>query len=224
MPTDSDLDAPAPRPARPPAKSSPLRFVSPGTFGAAILLFFLPWTQVTCNGPTGAAQLATQTGFEAALGDVSPGAELVRLRELDEAQGGAKGPAANPMGMRLPAAGKKERTKPAHILWGYAGLLALGAVGPVWVAKRRDRGMAVLLLAGLALGVLGVLMASGFPLDTAVAEQQPGAKKTMVFSYLPSFWGSVAVLVAALAVGVLEVAGAKPAPRPLARRRATDSA
>jgi hypothetical protein len=89
---DNDDASPSPRPApvRPSGRSSPLRFISPGTFGMAVILFFLPWTDLSCNGPKGKVQLVTQSGFQSATGEASEGDGFAKLREQEGLQTGKK--------------------------------------------------------------------------------------------------------------------------------------
>lgn len=228
---DGGVPARRPRPESAAGRLSLLRFLTPGTFGAAVLLFFLPWTDLSCDGPTGRMQLLTQSGFQSAAGEASEGDGFATLRDskgvpggrkagarvdLDELRNDArqKGAAGNE------SAGKVDR---AHALWVYLALLVGGAVVPVLLAARRVRGAVVLGFTGLALLVLGVQAATGFPLADAAADFNnqasqlrnagkggPGpefkldARMEMRSSYLASFWASVLVLLTTGVLGLIQ--------------------
>ena len=147
---DDDDDDYDPRPRRPRARMSPFRFISPGTFGLAVLLFFLPWTDVSCQAKgMKSEQLVTQSGYQSAVGEVTegeafkkqgvgpPGAKADKPEKLltDPKKGGKDG---------------KEEKETAPLLWVYLLLLVGGVAAPAFIAPDKVRGAVVVGLAGCA--------------------------------------------------------------------------
>ena len=215
---DNDDAGTAPRtlpPSRSDKRLSPLRFITPGTFGAAVVLFFLPWTELSCDGPTGRMQLLTQSGYQSAAGEASEGDGFAKLREVGGETGERKAGGKVDLdelrkdARQKGAAGKGSADKAdrAPVLWIYLAVLAAGAVVPVFLAAHRARGTFVIGFAGLALFVLGLQAATGFPLADAAADfnsqssqlrdagkgapvvLKTGPKMEMKATYLPSFCG-----------------------------------
>lgn len=227
----------APTPHNPEAKraaggSSPVRFISPGTFGIAIVLFFLPWTDLSCNGPKGKIQLVTQSGLQSATGEASEGDGFARMREAEGIPGAKKADAKfdldelkrNPFQREAAGKGNSDKTEKAYLLWVYLVLLIGGAVVPVLLAATRLRGTLILGFAGLALLLLGLQLLIGFPLGNAAADFNNemkqigdlgknavgpqiniGGKMEMKSSFLPAFFGSVLFLVMSVALGLLQL-------------------
>jgi hypothetical protein len=238
--SDDEDDVPSSRRRRPERSAgrrwSPLRFVSPGTFGAAVILFFLPWTDLSCNGPTGKLQMVTQSAYQSAVGEASEGEGFDKLREMGGPQVGKKGEVRldlnelrrNPM----PGPGGKEKedkTEKAPLLWLYLGLLVAGAVVPVLLPTAQIRGAIIIGFVGFALLLLVLQMILGFPLANTAADfnkemtqredvgRNPlgpdlklGGKMEMKSSYLLSFWASMLMLVASGALGLIQVIVGRP--------------
>lgn len=236
-------DPPPPRrrgPDRSKSRSSPLRFITPGTFGMAVLLFFLPWTDLSCNGPTGRMQLATQSGLQSAIGEASEGDGIARQREEQERLTGKKANNKLDFGelrrdpLQKGAAGKKDDgPEKAFLLWPYFLILIAGAIVPVLLAANLMRGVAVLGFSGVAILLLVIQLLIGFPLANAAADMNAEIKKTagpakqagmmdakldmqiggmmeMKCSYLPSFWITFLMLIASGALGLVQVIQGAP--------------
>jgi hypothetical protein len=230
------------RPVRRRCRSSPIRFVSPTTFGFAAILFFLPWTDISCNGPRGKEQLVTQSGFQSATGTYTEGEFVSRMAnrnapvpngEVNKKQAG-KPKADDPM---IVNEAKKKEKFSAPLLGLYALWLLIGVIAPFAIASDWSRGWIVLLAALLALFVLGAQAIVGFPLENLTKEMNDkmdadrrqrggrGAEENMgaelaaalvaiKFSYLPAFWASIGLVFASAVIGVVEVTRA-----PQTRRR-----
>jgi hypothetical protein len=238
---DDEEDAEYERPRTRRVRSSPLRWVTPGTFGLAAILFFLPWTDLSCNGPTGRVQLVSQSGMQSAAGTYSEGEAIRELRER-KAKGGAK-PGMDGLGelnLNPKGDGKKDGPDAAPILWVYLAMLLAGA--GVAVAPNRLRGAMVTGFAAVSLLVLLLQVGIGLPLPKAAAESNEKMEKAgpaggavlkvdnmdelremarIRSSYLPSFWISIVVLLASLTLGIIQLAlgDGKPERR---RRRPRD--
>lgn len=225
---DDEEDAEYERPRRRRVRSSPLRWVTPGTFGLAAILFFLPWTDLSCNGPTGRVQLATQSGMQSAAGTYSEGEAIRELREK-KAKAGAKAGADGFGEFKLNAKGdaKKDGPDAAPLLWVYLAMLLAGAGVPVAMAENRFRGAMVTGFAAVSLLVLLLQVGIGLPLPKAAAESNAKLDKDgpvgggnlkmdnmdelremarIRSSYLPSFWISIVVLIASLTLGIIQLA------------------
>ena len=231
-----DDDAPAPRRSkrdRAKARPSPLRWISPGTFGAAAILFFLPWTDLSCNGPTGKMQLVTQSGYESAVGEGSEGEGFSKLREMGPMGGGNKADVKfdfKEIRNKGPAGkANTDKEEKAPLLWVYLVLLVAGAIVPVLVAQNQVRGAIILGLVGFAILLLVLQMILGFPLANMAADFNKeikdmgdlgkggmgpdlklGGKMEMKSSYLMAFWGSILLLVASGALGLVQIVTGAP--------------
>ena len=199
------------------------RFVSPGPFLLLTFLFFLPWTDLSCNTKEfGNQQFVTQSGFQAASGGYSEGSALAQVKGDRKATkpGDAKS--------------EKEPEK-AFLLWLYLLLLVAGLGLPIALGNIRWRGLSVVGLAGLAAMILGVQTIIGLPLSKAAAEMKQEQEKEMKAvkaagasgpsaspevavqsSFLISFYLTVLVLLATGAFGLVQVLlggfGTKPKP------------
>jgi hypothetical protein len=224
---------------RPPERMSVWRFISPGTFGAAVILFFLPWTDLSCNGPTGKMQMITQSGYQSAVGEASEGEGFTKLREEMGPQPGMPGMKAevkldaNDFLKKIHQKGAEkdtaDTTEKAPLLWLYLVLLVGGAVVPVFLPAAQIRGAIILGFVGFAVLLLILQMVLGFPLanDAAKANTEMkeagdmgrngfgpdlklGGKVEIKSSYLMAFWGSVLALVASAGLGVVQVVQGRP--------------
>jgi hypothetical protein len=169
---DDEDDRPRRRRATGGGAAPVLRFVSPGTFGLAVVLFFLPWTDLHCHGPKGKIQLFTQSAYQSAVGEVSEGDGFSELKkEFGGADAGAKGPKPSELfaqgkhpGGKADGDGKEDGPDKAPLLWVYLGFVVLGALLPTAIADPRARGALVLGFAALALLVAAGSAAAGLPL------------------------------------------------------------
>ena len=231
---DDDYDDPPPRrrgPARSTIRSSPLRFITPGTFGMADLLFFLPWTDLSCNGPTGRMQIVTQSGLQSAIGEASEGGGIARQREEQERMTGKKANNKLDLGelrreqiQKVGAGNKDDGPEKAPMLWLYLVVLLAGSIVPAILAANRLRGGLVLGFAGFAVLLLLIQLLIGFPLASTAAEFNTDTKKVgnvgknigmgeanmfgkmeMKCSYLPSFWITFLMLIGSGALGLVQV-------------------
>lgn len=123
--------------------------------GAAVL-FLLPWTNIHCNG----RQLGTQTGLQAVIGDVTP-AENIKHFQLGETKNATPNP--------------DKEIRPA-LLVGLAGLLTLAgaamAARPLF--SLRASSVRPELLAAVALGLLLIQSAVGFPVNDTLFKNRKG--------------------------------------------------
>ncbi len=236
---DADDAPPRRRSDRPPERPSVWRFLSPGTFGVAVILFFLPWTDLSCNGPTGKMQMITQSGYQSAVGEASEGEGFAKLREEMGPQPGMPGMKAevkldaNDFLKKIHQKGAEKETadttEKAPLLWLYLVLLVAGAVVPVVLPTAQIRGAIILGFVGFAVLLLVLQMVLGFPLanDAAKANSEMkqagdmgrngfgpglklGGKVEIKSSYLPSFWGTLLCLVASAGLGVVQVVQGRP--------------
>ena len=224
---DADDARPAPMPDsdRPADRLSILRFLTPGTFVAGVVLFFLPWTDLSCTSPAGRMQVATQSGYQSAVGELSEGEDFPRLREAMGADdkfdiNKARKDPFEKGAAKEPADGGEK----APLLWLYLGLLVAGALVPVFVAGTQVRGAIVLGFVGFAALLLALQMILGFPLANDVAKMNdlkpvggPGRnpfgaepKVEIKSSYLASFWGSIGLLVVSAGLGLVQVVAGRP--------------
>jgi hypothetical protein len=142
----------------------------------ALILFLLPWTNVTCAGQ----RVATQTGLQAAYGGVS------------EAQPETTGP------IKTTSKAKDENLAAAWLV-AIAGILVLAGVAVSLQALVRNVAPAVApgLLAGVALLLLGIQAIVGFPIGEGLDElsaqikgelRAPGAGNPISIDRTPWFW------------------------------------
>ncbi len=206
-------------------RSAPLRLISPGTFGVGVVLFFLPWTDLSCTESKGKMQLVTQSGFQSATGDASEGDGFAKLAQ--EGVQVEKKPKFDLNELRnnpfQKQANENEKSEKAPLLWLYLLLLIGGAIVPVLLPAVKLRGAMTLGLAGLAILVLIVQLLIGFPLpntanefnremkaaDVGKGDLGPGlnlaGKMEMKSSYRPAFYVSVLLLVASAALGLIQL-------------------
>jgi hypothetical protein len=137
---------------RQPAERSqfPGKFVSPGFFLFAVLMFFLPWVDVRCNGFTA----ASQSGFQACQGDYTESVIMAERR------------LHNQPGFRL----NNERIKPAPLLWVYGLLVVAGLVLGLALPIGKARMIALTVCAVVAFGLMIMQLAIGFPIAEQVAK------------------------------------------------------
>lgn len=226
-----------------------LRFLSPGTFGIAILLFFLPWTDFGCNGPTGKMQLVTQSGYQSASGGISEGDGIKQMKEMNGIKDdGKKNKEFKLSDLNPPGAakgkGKNDSPEKAYLLWLYLALLAAGAIVPALIGATKMRGLFLTAFSAAATLVLVLQMVLGFPLSKAASEANkefkegmakmgknagpgpamPGmpnldGKMEITSHYLVSFWLTILLLVGSLALGIIQVGLGGGNKKPKRRRR-----
>ena len=132
-----------------------------GTTLAALVLFFLPWTDIRCSDKS----LATQTGIQTIYGGGSPSADMEAFeKEQSEKSAGEK------MGESM----------------GYAPLVAIallaviGAVVAAFISLRSDNEAhktMVGIFCAVALALLAAQMMIGFPAKKKLGESMAGASK-----------------------------------------------
>ncbi len=138
----------------------------------ALVVFLLPWLDMQCNGRS----MVTQTGLQTIHGGGSLSAEMQSLAEMG---GGETSGKSNRSGFS-----EDDRPSAAFLAAGSLLLILLAlfmavrsAMSPASVDPAH-----VALLATLALGLFGMQMLFGFPLETtaqqAMTEAQAGADKT----------------------------------------------
>src|SRR5947207_3968950 len=96
--------------AREPAPPAVRRWLSPGSFALAGIMFFLPWLDVSCNGRS----VLTQTGLQACTGDVSLAKEFQEMK--DKQAPAAPGGKANPIAAPAPDAKMKDDVPAAPLM------------------------------------------------------------------------------------------------------------
>lgn len=197
----------------------------------AVLLFFLPWTDLSCNGPTGRMQIVTQSGLQSAIGEASEGGGIARQREEQERMTGKKANNKLDLGelrreqiQKVGAGNKDDGPEKAPMLWLYLVVLLAGSIVPAILAANRLRGGLVLGFAGFAVLLLLIQLLIGFPLASTAAEFNTDTKKVgnvgknigmgeanmfgkmeMKCSYLPSFWITFLMLIGSGALGLVQV-------------------
>ncbi len=145
------------------ARSAPLAnrllaFAPPAKLMLGALLFFLPWINVQCqyrmqDGSGGAQLIATQTGFQAALGTTTNRMARNPFEPQKEYQPFARSPAASPL---------------VATAWT---ALTLGAIGGFLLRNRPARLGAVGFGALAGIVLLLVQHAYGYPIAAPTAEQ-----------------------------------------------------
>ena len=152
----------APRTAPPPAAQQ-LTILKDGdntrtlrlsTLAAALVLFFLPWLELKCAGQ----RFAYQSGVQTVLNRLSPDGDLLEMAKM----GGRTG--------QTDAMEEKEFGEKAGTSYLAAGAL-LCVVIAFAVAFGASGRAASGVMAGLALALLGLQAAVGFPLQAAVEKE-----------------------------------------------------
>ena len=143
------------------------------TLLGALVIFFLPWLDMQCNGNS----MVTQTGFQAVSGGGTLSEEMKNLANLGgdkskDSDGEAKD--KNPVA----ALAKNDRPSQAWLAAGALLLIALAlilAVRAVLSANANDLSP-IALLATMALGFVALQLLLGFPLE-ATAKQALAASQ-----------------------------------------------
>jgi hypothetical protein len=192
---------------------SPFQIASPVQLLFCLILFFLPWVEVQCSlpsskikemppqmveaakkemgiDPTKSISMFSQSGWQIATGDISPGSDLKKMMEKDKGKGGGKkpgggdepGPMGGPnLGPDPDAMNKqmKDESGSAPLLYLYPVALLGGIVCgllPIMPMVRR------ILTAGCcaaAFGVVALQCLIGFPIENELKKQNEEAKQQM---------------------------------------------
>lgn len=178
---------------------STFRYLVPGKLAFGVLLFFLPWIQISCRvtneGKTETIALMQQSGFDAAVGRVSPAGPLAQMGAGDEDGAGDGG-------------------SPAPLIIVYGLVLIAGAAAGFTMGMTEGRRLAMGAAAGIAFLCLLVQSLAGFPL-LADAKDSDKMKvgdvereMELTTDYQPAYYLSFAVCLAAVGGVVAERMGA----------------
>lgn len=149
-----------------------MRFVACGNFLFAVAVFFLPWIDVRCEmGGSQSKSLIEQSGYQVAVGEYSQGEAF---KDLEKQMGGKAG-GNGPVMKKQNAEGKEDGPEAAPMLWGFIGMLGVGAVLSLVVPGKAWRIGALIGAIGAA-GVLGIQTAQGFPVEKKVKEDMEKAQ------------------------------------------------
>jgi len=217
---DDEDDDYEPRRKRGGRGATVLRFISPSTFTFAAVLFFLPWTDLSCYSFQGKKQLVVQSGYQSTTGEYSEGSAFVEARREMQAEGvGEENLQLSDLKKATKQHGEDENDGPdkTPLLWLYFGLLIAGALVPVLIGGARLRGIAILAFAVLAFLILTIQTAADFnkQMENDINEaKKVGAggpfgdemKPVLTCTYLPCYWLSHGMLVAAGVLGAIQVA------------------
>lgn len=177
-----------------------LRVASPSMLIAALVLFCLPWVNVSCRAPDGDVLEVSQTGLQAALGNstVSIHGKDGTVRVGDS---GLDSPNVLADDFGAPRTGGDIEAAPLMLL--YAIVLIGGAIAGFVVPADRPR-MAVVGGCGAAAAALLVLqLVAGFPLTSDIPVEMANSAQLQT-SYSLWFWLSLLVTLAVPAAVFLE--------------------
>ena len=179
-----------------------LRVASPSMLIAALVLFCLPWVNVSCRTPDGEVLEISQTGLQAALGKstVSMHGEDGTVRVGDSFLDGPNALAGdNDFGApRTPG-----DIDAAPLLLVYAVVLIAGAIAGFVVPTDQPRMAAVGGCGAAAAALLILQLVAGFPLTSDIPVEMATTTQLQT-SYSLWFWLSVLVTLAVPAVVFLE--------------------
>jgi hypothetical protein len=153
-----------------PVGQFPGRLISPGFFLLSVFLFLLPWVDVRCGNTF---TVASQSGLQASIGDYSESSLAINERQQ------------NPN--RIQFRPQQERVKPAILLIIYVFLILAGLIIGLAVPVGLWRLVGVASCAGMALALLMVQVAVGFPIREAVARANAGQQQINPMQIPPEF-------------------------------------
>jgi hypothetical protein len=168
---------------------NPLRFLTPAQLVICLVLFFLPWIEMSCTLPPEATKgadkeelaefrkktgvdptrpigMINQSGLQIATGDSSLASDFKRIEEkMKQEVGGAGG------GFKMEKDPTKEKKETAPLLFAYPVALVAAIVFALvpWVSPARKFLAMGFCLA--AFGVVGLQAAIGFPLDRELKKE-----------------------------------------------------
>lgn len=182
------------------------RHVSPAAFSVALICFLLPWIDIRCDSPRGGVfsgqgtdlVMVSQSGLQMTYGGVST---TVNHQPLTASQ-------ADELERHK---GNRTRAVPAMLLYGLCLVAGLGA--SLTFRDERRRYLCATVASAIAVMVLVIQLANGFPLVDNVPRRRGGNG----WSYTIAFWLGLGSTFAALigsVTGRAPVAGGLNAPVP----------
>ncbi|MBW3539748.1 MAG: hypothetical protein KY476_05715 [Planctomycetes bacterium] len=172
-----------------------LRFASPACLIGSLFLFVLPWINVRCSAPDGQKIEMSQSGVQAAIGKAT-----IRIENKDGTvmtfSSGEQPPGG---GGAMPMPGQNDGPDPAPLLILFGLSIVAGAVAGFVVREPRTRRFAVAGAAGVAVLLLVVQLAVGFPLLDGMPQDGP-----FEIRYTIWFWLTWLTTLAAAGLAMLE--------------------
>lgn len=188
------------------AKFNPLQLFTPIQLVFCLILFFLPWIELTCTLPPEAAKMRdkaetdklkketgidpskpigilVQSGLQIATGDSSPSSDFKKIEEqMKKEMGGMGAGGGKP---EIGPSTKKDKEEGAPLLFLFpVALLAGIALGCVpWPNMVRKIGALACCL--VAFGVVGLQAAIGFPIEKELKKQNEAMKGGGMFPGMP---------------------------------------
>jgi hypothetical protein len=156
---DHDQEVLQRRRQRRPAAEFPGRLISPSSFILVLLLFPLPWVELSCHGPMGSLTVASQSGLQACWGGYS----VINVNDQGFGRRPVNPPAAN-------VANPKVASAPLMVIFILLVLLGLifGLALPIgWFRFSMVAGCS-----GLAILLLLIQIGTGFPFAKSAREVQ----------------------------------------------------